>query len=607
MVAIADKLGKASISTNYAVATTVKTARTVGVTVLEAFDLSKFSPDTPVFFITYKKTTDPLTGDVSVTNQISWKALVNPDNNTLTNLTLAPGYTDTGNDVGDFVECIPTSFWGNSLIEALLESLNPDGSMKPAAVKTALGITGETPPDWTVLPITPTVVSNNGQKEHLIRYAGVDYTSSIGVGSKLRILRTGTTPTTSMAFVAASSQYAIKTSPVGMAQTDDITAEALIYLDSYADGTIEAKIDSGSANGWRFSVNANGQVAIVGLNAGASNYRQVPSYQSVPLGKWVHVAASLDMSSWTSATNKVWIDGVDVPAALNQSGTNPTSFVSAGDFAIGRTGAAASGYFNGKSVNARLWSEIRTTAQIRDNMGMETPAGSLTNLKAHFKGNGSWSDSSTNANHLTAVGGAVNNFASHPYSAIEYAIATKVAYDSGNNRTDVTIFTGSGCLPNETLGASSYSSARAPFGFPADKTKWRVQSLMNVQQSQSSVATNVWYNIAGFSLIVPTGAWQADYRLATIITGSSVGYLGAIATLSSANNSETNRYATASGSVSAAATNQQDSEVQASTPLSLSAQAANYLNLKTPVSTTSMVLYIGGAMPASITAECAYL
>lgn len=137
MVAISDKFGKASSNTDYAVATTVKTTRVSGATVLEAFDLSKFATDAPVFFITYKKTTDPVTGIVSVTNQVSWKALVNSGANTLTNLTLAPGYTDTGNAPGDFIECVPTSYWENSLVDGILVSHNADGSLKNNSVTTA--------------------------------------------------------------------------------------------------------------------------------------------------------------------------------------------------------------------------------------------------------------------------------------------------------------------------------------------------------------------------------------------------------------------------------------------------------------------------------------
>lgn len=133
MAEITDLFGKASIDSDYAVATTVTAERTAGVTVLDGFDLSKFTEDTPVFFITYKKTTDPLTGDVSVTDLVSYKGLVNSGANTITNLTAAPGYVDIGNDIGDFIECIPTSYWVNSLIDGLFVSLTPEGEIKADA------------------------------------------------------------------------------------------------------------------------------------------------------------------------------------------------------------------------------------------------------------------------------------------------------------------------------------------------------------------------------------------------------------------------------------------------------------------------------------------
>lgn len=142
MPGIADKFGRASLPTETSVATTVKTTRAAGVSVLEAFDLSKYSVDTPVFFVTYKKTTDPVTGLVSITNLVSWKALVNPGANTLTNLTVQPGYVDGGNAVGDFIECIPTSAWENSLIDGIFVGHNPDGSFKKAQLKADLGDDG---------------------------------------------------------------------------------------------------------------------------------------------------------------------------------------------------------------------------------------------------------------------------------------------------------------------------------------------------------------------------------------------------------------------------------------------------------------------------------
>lgn len=131
MAEITDKFGKASADNTYAQATTVRVSRAAGESVLAAFDLSKFNDTRPVFFVTYKKTTDPEDPNKAiVTNQTGWKALVNADNNTLTNLTLAPGYTDVGNEVGDYIELMPTSFWVNELVDGLSQTINPDGTPK---------------------------------------------------------------------------------------------------------------------------------------------------------------------------------------------------------------------------------------------------------------------------------------------------------------------------------------------------------------------------------------------------------------------------------------------------------------------------------------------
>ena len=130
MVSISDKFGRASDGTGYVHITTVKTARVAAALTLECYDLSKASTTTPVFFMTYKKVVDPVTGDVTISNQTSWKALVNIATNSFTNMEVAPGYTDVGNEVGDFVEFMPTSFWEDSLVDGLLVAHNQDGTHK---------------------------------------------------------------------------------------------------------------------------------------------------------------------------------------------------------------------------------------------------------------------------------------------------------------------------------------------------------------------------------------------------------------------------------------------------------------------------------------------
>lgn len=128
---INDKFKKVSADNSYAVATTVKTARTVGGgTTLEAFDLSKWADATAVNFLTYRKTTDPVTNVTTITNRTGWTALVNTGSNTLTNLTIAPGYTDLGQQVGDYIEPVQMSKWANDLVDGILVTHNQDGTLK---------------------------------------------------------------------------------------------------------------------------------------------------------------------------------------------------------------------------------------------------------------------------------------------------------------------------------------------------------------------------------------------------------------------------------------------------------------------------------------------
>lgn len=608
MAAITDKFGRPSIVTNYAQSTTVKTQRLAGVSVLEAYDLSKFDSTGPTFFLTYKKTTDPVTGIASITNQRSWKALVNPDNNTLTNLTLAPGYTDGIIDAGDFIEPILTSYWGNELIGGILDHANPDGTLKTSAVNAALGITGTPPADWTSLPVTPTVVSSNGQREHVIRCAGVNYTPTIGAGAKLRIPRTGTTPTTSMNFVAASSQYAQKTSPAGITFTGDFTTEAWVYLNSYTSGAIIGRDSvAASGSGWETNLNVGGQLSSYwrnGSGASAASTRQV-----VPLKKWTHIACVHSVNA--SGTITTYIDGVAVPNDFSAVGA--TTLVQSTDpLTIGKRNSTGS-YLDGMVANARVWSTARTAAQVRDNMNQEVPA-STTGLVFHAKGNGSWNDSSTNLNHLTAVGGAVNNFASHPYSATEYSIVTNVTYTGGN--TDVTVFTGSNCLPNETLGATSYSTARAPYGFPADATKWQLDyQCLNDGSGAGGLTVWAYYNDSRAMyarLSVPTGAWKLSAKCVVFVGTSTPTDVHAIATLCATNGGS-------GGSTSAVDWSIQDMSgyyqitnakigLKPSGFVRPAVQTMYYLNIGTnSVGSVNNLYVLGSSSMTKITAECAYL
>ena len=521
MPGILDKFGKSSIDTDYAIATTVKTTRVSGVTVLEAFDLSRFADDTPVFFVTYKKTTDPLTDVVSVTNLVSWKALVNSGANTLTNMTLAPGYTDSGNDVGDFIECIPTSYWENSLIDGLLTSFNPDGTLKTAAVQEALNISGAIPPDYTPLANAPSSVTHLGQRSYEVVFTGVDYTDRVSPGSRFRTTRTVAAPTQS-ASLNGTTQYFNDTTIGGMTFTDDFVAGAWIKLNSYGiTGDIISRYNGTS--GWRMTIDATGRVVVIGYNAGVANSSELRSYQSIPVNKWVHVSAQLDMSSFTntSTTSYIMIDGVDVVALPTRAGTNPTSLLQAGNIEIGSNNGGLNP-FNGKIAQAFIASAKITQANVRTLMSQSiTPAQiaahSIISAWTLSGATGLTDINTTNANNLTAQNSATTTNADSPFgtqasglisATIDYAIVHTATFSTD---TTFVVQVPEGCTIPTSGGVSSvdYSGMKAPYGFPADIDKWRVTSV-NTQDSTFGIgsAGSFYLAFGGDTLTVPVGKWK---------------------------------------------------------------------------------------------------
>lgn len=130
MAEVTDLLSRASSGNNTAVMTTVAEDRSVGELILSCVDLTNWATDTPVFFSTFK--IDPSTNDVMGGSQTNWKGVVNPDNNTITDLSNDSDTPDQGNDLGDYVLCLPTARWANDIVKALQVVLNPDGTPKAA-------------------------------------------------------------------------------------------------------------------------------------------------------------------------------------------------------------------------------------------------------------------------------------------------------------------------------------------------------------------------------------------------------------------------------------------------------------------------------------------
>ena len=454
--------------------------------------------------------------------------------NTVINCKWTEGNVGASHAAGATVIDYDSSTHYNVLTKVLRMTHNETGSLKTTAVQAALNISSAVPADWTVLATAPTLQSSNGQREYVIKYTGVDYTDRLQAGTKLKVPRTVAAPTQSTS-LNGTNQYWSKTSPAGMTFTDDWAAGAWITgLTAYGNTTIESRFNGTS--GWQLAINSSGQVTMIGYNAGSANYRQITSYQSVPLNKKVHVAAQMDMSAYTltSTTCFIMIDGVEVPAFLSQGGTNPTALVQAGDYQIGALNGA--NLFNGKLAQVFVSSAKLTQAQVRafKDQKLTTALATTYGMAAAFPFDGNANDVSTNANNLTGSGGAVATDTDTAFSTDVFGIATKVTLSGSDTLVTVFCPTGAG-IPNETLGTTSYSSVRAPYGFPASRDRWNVELLLLSIVSASGGVIGTVYNPGGLNISAPTGDWLLLAQIQTQQASSSgtIDYYISISTSSS--------------------------------------------------------------------------
>lgn len=454
---------------------------------------------------------------------------------------------------------------------------------------TVTATAGQTSQDWYSLGYTPSTVTNNGNRSYDITF-GSTVASYLTPGMRLRTTRTVAAPTQCTDLEASSLQYYSKTSPAGMTFTDDFTCMAWIKLESY-DATLSPVIYRyNGTNGWGLRINSSGQVDLFGAT---TSYDSITSYQSVPLNKWVHVAAQLDMSTASTSTSKVFIDGIEVPAFYTNGGA--TAVTQAGDLTIGKS--SGSNYFDGKIAQAAVFSAVLSASTIRSYIS-QTLSGSETSLVSAYSFNNSINDlNTTNANNLTANGGALATNSDSPFSvdsngtpggSYDYAIVTKVA------TTTITVQVPEGCtIPTSGgISAVSYSGLKVPYGFPVDSGRWRVSTILRFSAVQAPPVNNTWYNLTATSgttggqvLNIPVGNWNYGY-FANIQCADTASDADIQATLSTANNTESDTemtcwlYTAAIGGVLAMQNREKN--------LSISSAASYYLNSRTTLSSTSI-------------------
>jgi hypothetical protein len=601
---ISDKLDRVSDSTTArpVLAQLVTPGKAIGATSITVNSLSNWTTTTKVHFAIYNLTS---AGVKDPTTQTDWTGIVS--GNTITNLTLTGG-TDQTYNPGAIVDPTPTAAWAKDLYDNISSFANQNGTLQTAAVQAALNI-GNTPAaGWTPIGTTFTYTGNNGNREFTLT-APIDLTTTLQKGMRMQFTRGTAPPTQCMSFASASSQYATKSSPSGITFTTAFTLDSWVYLNSYANAGIIGRAIPGTS-GFLMYLTLGGQVVCYTVPS------QQTSYQSVPLRRWTHIAVT-----YSSGTMVVYIDGTIAPSFLAGSGSSFTQ--GSGPLQIGAYNST--NFFDGYISEARIWSVAQSQAQIQANMGMVVASNS-TNLVFQATGNGTFNDSTTNANNLTATNGAsaTQTFASinggtanepnwAPMNSTEFVIVTDVSTFSGGVTT-LKVFSGTCCvIPNMALSNPQYSNARAPFGFPAGTDKWIVDIQWQIRQTATTASSATWVNPGSFQLSVPTGEWDLGGSVTLICTtGSATGFVGVVGALSTSSSALTDlRLVGQTITVQASGTETEGVYLQ-QVPVSLSSQTPYYLIMNAPTIAGTTTLYAGaqssgGLGMERIYAKCAYI
>jgi hypothetical protein len=417
---------------------------------------------------------------------------------------IAPGYTDTyGSAVGDVVVIKPNTWWADTLVNGVKSMQTQINNQN----------------GYALLTTTPTAVTYNGNRSYDLTMPS-DVTGTLSPGMRFRTTRNTAAPTQSTS-LNGTTQYFSKTSPAGMTFTNNFVAGGWVKLLSYpstADAGVIGRY-TGASGGWYMSITSAGQIQLVGFSGSSANASLIKSYQSIPLNKWVHISAQLDMASFTNTptTSYVTIDGVDVPAAVSRFGTNPTSLTQAGNLEIGTYGGGTNP-LNAKIAQAFVTSAKLTQTQVKAiySQGITTADTATYNMVSAYSFNNSINDlNTTNANNLTANGAAVATNADSPFggqaggtisSTLDYGIIQKVTAST------ITVQVAEGCTIPTSGGVASvsYATDKSPYGFPGQRGKWDID-VINI--AGYAIATGTSNTHFKYIITVPLGSWNLGYNM----------------------------------------------------------------------------------------------
>jgi hypothetical protein len=150
---------------------------------------------------------------------------------------------------------------------------------------------------------------------------------------------------------------------------------AWIKLESYTRGGIIAR-RNGDTEGWSFGVSVTGQLTLESLRI-AGNNKLAASDMALPLNKWIHVAATMDVSVAGNSSTTMYIDGQLVTATVTTNGTATALVQGTTALVVGAEKSAGTNPFDGKIAQAAVFSTVLSAATI-NSYATQTLSGSIT-------------------------------------------------------------------------------------------------------------------------------------------------------------------------------------------------------------------------------------
>lgn len=540
----------------------------------------------------------------------------------LTGVTLpSDGETADAADVNDVFNAILALINGgldsdNLAANAVGTSELADGAVTEAKLASA------TKGGWYTGLNTPNTIAANGNRSYTLTFNTTDYSSVLSAGMRMRFTRSVAAPTQCTS-LNGTTQYWVKTSPNKLSFTDDFVCSAWIKLSSYPSGDVGIVSRYDASGGFIYFVSSTGQLNIRGYNASGSNYRGGSTYQSVPINKWVHVAMQNDMSTYTATTTTTYamIDGVNVPIALVQGGTNPTALTQSGNLEVGSFNGGA-GFFPGKLAQVAIFNAkvSQSTMLTYISQGL---SGSETNLSSAYSFNNSTADlNTTTPNDLSAGAGsptATNSdspfgvqASGTPSSTLCYGIIQSVSY-STNTTVVVQAPEGNTIPTSGGVSAVVYAVDKAPYGMPIQKSKWTLQTDIKAALVMGTTSST-WFSGASaasgsFTLNLPVGEWVLGYDVNYYtLRAATADNRNNLVTLSTANNAENNKeYTTFVGAGAQSSAAQLGSMHTRMLPVSSTTATSWYVLTETLNTTTTAEISTSALSASYIIAENAYL